>query len=93
MGTRLIAYALQLFDEALAATRIGITAVHEAVYKGLIRYAVFAGYLYQFEEVIQARVYTAVGAQTHDMQLLALGLGSLVSSLDLGVLHDRIVAN
>ena len=93
MGARLVAYALQLLDEALAATWIGIAAVHEAVYKGLVGHTILLSDLHQFKQVVQARVHTAVRAQTHDMQLLALGLSSLVSRPDLGVLHDRVVAN
>ena len=55
-----LAYALQLFDETLTALGVSVATVHEAVYEGTFLYAVFLSYFYQFEEVIQRRVYATV---------------------------------
>ena len=60
MCARLVAYALQLLYEALAAARVGVTTVHEAVYKGLLSHTILLSDLYQLKEVVQARVHTAV---------------------------------
>ena len=93
MCAGLVANALEVRNEALTATRVGVTAVHETVYEGLIGYAVLFGDLNEFEEVLQRTVYTAIGAETHDMQFFALRLCSLVSGYDLRILHDRVVTN
>ena len=62
MRTGLVAHFLEVGDEALTATRVGVTAVHEAVDEGAVGYAVFLGDLHEFEEVIEGGVYASVGA-------------------------------
>ena len=91
--TGAVTHALQVFDETLAAARIRIAAVHEAVHEGAIGHAVLFGYLHQFEEMVERTVDTAVGAEAHDMQFLACRLCCLIRCLNLGVLHDRVVAD
>ena len=46
-------------DESLAALRVGVTTVHEAVNISLVGDAVFACDVNEFEEVVERRVYTA----------------------------------
>ena len=43
--------------------------------------------------MVQRRVYAAGGTKTHDMQFLPLRLSRLVGCNNLGILHDRVVAN
>ena len=93
MCARTVTYTLKGCDKTLTATRVGVTPVHETVNIRLVGYAVLLGYLHQFEEMIQRTVYTAVRAQTHDMQFLTCCLCSLVSRYYLGVLHDRVIAD
>ena len=93
MGAVRIAHALQVLYKTLTAARVGVTTVHEAMHEGLISYAVFLRDLHQLEQVIQRRVYTAVGAQTHNVQFFAFCLCSLVSSYYLRVLQNRVVTD
>ena len=88
-----VAYFLQVGYKPFAATRIGVTTVHETVDEGLLCHAVFFRDLHQLEQVVQRTMYAAGGAQTHDMQFLACCLRGFVSGNNLRVLHDRIVAD
>ena len=82
--------ALQRLDETLAAVRVGIAAVHEAVYIGMLD-AVGLGDVAEFVEVVDRRVHAAVRHETHEVHVHALRLGVLESRLHLRVLHDRTV--
>ena len=81
----------QLLDEALAALGVGITAVHEAVDEGALADAIFLGNVAELEEVIQRRVYAAVGGQTHEVDVLAVLLGIGEGGDDFLVLQDAAV--
>ena len=48
-GTMLV----EEFDEALAALRVGVAAVHEAVYEGALGNAVFLSDFHEFEQVVE----------------------------------------
>ena len=93
MRTVGIAYLLQVSDESLTATRVGIAAIHEAVYESLVRYTVLLSYLDKFEQMVEGRMYASIGAQAHDMELLAGSLRSLVCRDDLRITHDGVVAD
>ena len=82
--------ALQRLDETLAAVRVGIAAVHEAVHIGMLD-AVGLGYVAEFVEVVDRRVHAAVRHEAHEVHVHALRLGVLESRLHLRVLHDRTV--
>ena len=53
MCTRFVALFLKRFDIGDAATRVGVTTIHEAVYKRMVGNAVFAGNTNVLKEVIQ----------------------------------------
>ena len=53
-----IANALQTFDKALTALRVGVAAVHEAVNVSVFSHAIFLGNFDEFEQVVERRVYT-----------------------------------
>ena len=90
-AARLCEVLLELLDKALAAVRVGITAVHEAVHVGLVGHAVFAGDVAQFEEVLERRVHAAVRGQAHEVDADAVGAGVLERLDHLGILQDRVV--
>ena len=83
--------ALQRLDEALAAARIGIATVHEAVYEGVVD-TVVRRYVAQLEQMIERRVYAAVRHQSHEVHFRAFGLGILERTDDLAVFEYRVVA-
>ena len=87
---RLRRMALQRLNETLAAVRVGIAAVHEAVYIGMLD-AVGLGDVAEFVEVVDRRVHAAVRHEAHEVHVHALRLGVLESRLHLRVLHDRTV--
>ncbi len=82
---------LQLLDEALAAARVGIAAVHEAMDERIVD-LVLGGDVAQLEKMLQRRVHAPVGRKTHEVDTDAVLLGVLERADDLGILHDRIVA-
>ncbi len=82
---------LQLLDESLAAARVGIAAVHEAMDERIVN-LVLGGDVAQLEKMLQRRVHAAVGRKTHEVDTDAVLLGVLERTDDLGILHDRIVA-
>ena len=86
----LAALLRELPDEALAAARIRVAAVHEAVHERILD-AVPSGDVHQGEQVIQAAVHAAVTGQSHQVHALAVGLGVLVGRHHLGVLQDAAV--
>ena len=92
LAARLGEVLFELGDEALAAVRVGIAAVHEAVHVGALRNAVLAGDVTEFEEVLERRVYAAVRGQAHEVHADALRLGIFESLDDLGIPEDRVVA-
>ena len=77
-------------DEAHAALRVGVAAVHEAVHVGLLK-AVFAGNLDELVQVVERRVHASVGGEAHQVELLAVVLGVCVRADNLGILHYRAV--
>ena len=81
----------QLLDEALAALRVGVTAVHEAVDEGSVLQAIFIGDVAELEQVVERRVYAAVRGQTHEVDVLAMFLGVRESGNNLLVLQDAAV--
>ena len=81
-----------LLDEALARLGVGVAAIHETMYERLVLQSVVLAYLNEFEKVVEAGVYAAVRAESHEVQLLALFFGIGIGSLHLGVLHDGVVA-
>ena len=86
----LIAFLLQLADEAHAGVRVGVAAVHEAVHVGLANLILF-GNLAEFVEVVEAGVHAAVAGEAHEVHSLALAHGILEGALHLLVLHDAAV--
>ena len=73
------------------ALRVRVATVHVTVYKHLILQSVSLTNLYQFKQVVQARVYAAVRRQSHQVQLLVVLLSVCVRRLYLRVVHDRAV--
>ncbi len=65
--------ALQVVDEPLAAVRVGIAAVHEAVHIGMLD-AVGLGYVAEFVEVVDRRVHAAVRHEAHEVHVHAFAL-------------------
>ena len=82
----------QLFDEALTALRVSITTVHEAVDEGTFAYTIFLGDIAKLEQVVERTVYTTVGCQTHEVNVLAVFLGIAESRYHFLVLHDAVVS-
>ncbi len=80
----------ELLYETLAALGVGVTTVHETVDVCVV-HAILLADLHQFEQVVQAGVYTAVGGQAHQMHVLARLHGILVCVHNLLVLHDGAV--
>ena len=78
-------------DEPLAAVRVGVAAVHEAVHEGIFE-AVGRRDVAQLEKVLERRVHAAVRHEAHEMHVHAVLFGMFERCLDLGVLQDRIVA-
>ena len=79
------------FDEALAALRVGVAAVHEAVYEGALGNAVFLSDFHEFEQVVERRVHAARGGEAHEVQVLAVLLGVAVSTYDFGIFENAAV--
>ena len=84
-------YLGYLLDEALTALGVGVTTIHETMYKRLVLQTVVTANLDELEEVIQRRVYATVRAEAHEVQLLTRFLGVSIGSLYLGILHDGAV--
>ena len=91
LATRLLHVRLKLVDEPYTRTRVGITAVHETMYKRLTLQSVLLGYVAQVEQVVERTVYTTVAGQTHDVQVLARLFCVAESTLNLRVLQNRTI--
>ena len=52
MCSVLIAAFLYILDKSLAALRVGVASVHEAVYEHLVK-TIFLAYLDELEEVVE----------------------------------------
>ena len=78
-------------DEALAAARVGVAAVHEAVHERIFD-LIFGGDVAEFEKMLQRRVHAAVRHEAHEMHVHAVFLGVFERGFHLRVLHDRVVA-
>ena len=57
-----VANLLQVSNESFSASRVGVTAVHETVYEGLVSHSIFLGNLDQFEQMVERTMYSSVGA-------------------------------
>ena len=90
-GSVLLANLSQLPYEALAALGVGVAPVHKTMNVGVLQSINF-GYLDEFEQMVDARMNSAITAQAHQVQALACLLGITVGALDLGVLQNRVVA-
>ena len=84
VGTHL----LYLLYESLARLGVGVASVHEAVNEGLSLQTILLAHFDELEEVVERRVNASVGAESHEVELLARLAGILVSLLHLCVLHD-----
>ena len=82
---------LEVGDESLAAARVGVAAVHEAVHERIFD-LVLGGDVAEFEEMLQRRVHAAVRHEAHEMHVHAVFLGVFERGFHLRVLHDRVVA-
>ena len=60
----------QFFDETFTALRVCITTVHETVDECPSVQSVFPGNITQFEQMIERRVNTTIGSQTHEVDIL-----------------------
>ena len=67
VGTVLVAHFLEVGHEALAALRVGVASVHEAVDIGAFGHAVFLGNLNQLEEVVERAVNATGRGQPHEV--------------------------
>ena len=83
---------LELLEEALAAVRVGVAAVHEGMDIDLLQ-AVFLRYAQELIDMVQGGVHAAVGGQAHQVELLAGGLDVVVDRLDLGVVEELVLAH
>ena len=82
---------LEFGDKALAAVRVCVATVHEAVHEDL-REVHLGGFRQEFVEVVEGTVHTAVRAEAHEVQLLA-GVGHVgVGAADLLVLQEAVAA-
>ena len=88
LAAGLLLMGFQRIDESYARTRVGVAAIHEAVYERPALQAILLGYVAEVKEVVERTVHTAVTGQTHDMQIRAVLLGITEGGLNLGVLHD-----
>ncbi len=78
---------LDLLDEALAAARVGVAAVHEAVEVDLAQ-AVVPGYVAECEDVVERGVHAAGGCEAHEVHGLSGGGAVLECALHFGVVVD-----
>ena len=81
----------EIGDEALAAARVGVAAVHEAVHERIFD-LIFGGDVAEFEEVLQRRVHAAVRHEAHEMHVHTVLRGIFERGFHLRVLHERVVA-
>ena len=82
---------LQRLDKAFTTLRVRITAIHEAMYISLAD-SVFLGDIRQLQKMLQRAMYTTIGNQAHEVDLLIILFRIAISTFDLRVLHDRILA-
>ena len=82
-----VAYLLDISDESLAALRVSVTTVHEAVYIDIFE-VIFFSDLDELEEVVEAGVHATGRSQSHQVELLAGLLSVAISVDDLLVLQD-----
>ena len=82
---------LQRLDKAFTTLRVRITAIHEAMYISLAD-SVFLGDIRQLQKMLQRAMYTTIGNQAHEVDLLIILFRVAISTFDLRVLHDRILA-
>ena len=92
MCAELVTLRLQVLNEALARARVGVATIHETMYERAVGNAVFCTDFHQFEEVVQRRVHATCGGQAHQMHFLSRFLRVAVSSNNLRVLEDAVVA-
>ena len=86
------AVLLELGDKALAALRVSVTAVHEAVDEDFVQ-LILVGDVAESEEVLQRAVHAAVAGEAHEVYATARLLSAGESSDHLGVLHDGAVGD
>ena len=80
-----------LLNEALTRLGVGVASVHEAMNEHLILQAELLTHLDELEKMIEAGVHATVGGQSHQVELLAVLLGVVVSLHDTFVLQDRTI--
>ena len=83
---------LELLEEALAAARVGVAAVHEGVDIDLFQ-AVLLGDTEELIDMLQGGVHAAGGGEAHQVELLAGVLDVVVNRLDLGIVEEFVVAD
>ena len=78
-------------DESLAALRVGVASVHEAVYEGAVADAILLGDVAQLEQMVERRVHAAGAGQSHYVEVHAVVAGVAVGRHNLGVLQYAAV--
>ena len=82
---------LELGHEACAAARVGVTAVHEAVYIYILE-AVFLGHIEELEIMLEGAVDSAAGAEAEKVELLSALLYVVIYTLNLGPVQKLVLA-
>ena len=81
---------LQRFDKTFTTLRVRITTIHETMNISLAD-SVFLGDIRQLQKMLQRAMYTTIGNQAHEVDLLIILFCVAISTFDLRVLHDRIL--
>ena len=80
-----------LLYETLTRLGVGVASVHETMNEHLILQAEFLTHLDELEKMVEAGVHATVGGQSHQVELLAVLLGVVVSLHNALVLQDRTI--